>query len=447
MNEKKITISLPPTVQMILNRLATAGFEAFVVGGCVRDSLLGLHPQDWDVCTSAHPEEIQSVFEDFLTLTTGVKHGTIGVVTEKKVYEITTYRMDGLYSDKRRPDLVNYVSELKDDLNRRDFTINAMAYNETSGLIDYFGGQDDLKKKIIRCVGEPTMRFQEDALRILRALRFASVYSFAIESASRDALREHKNLLEEISAERIKEEWDKLLLGENAETILLDYADVISVFVPEIQKAVGYEQHNPYHVYDVWQHTVKAIGNAEKNITVRLALFLHDLEKPLCASEEQGYFYAHAACGAQSAQTILSRLRYDSKTIQTVTQLIFYHDTMLRPDKKLLKKWLNKIGAEELRMLLQVKRADASAQNPDFLSERLFKLNKIEETIQTILDDNECFSVKELAIDGRDLLNIGMQEGKRVGEALQLLLEKVIEEEIPNEKAALMEAAKKMIKN
>ncbi len=439
-----MNIALPVAVTILLEKLAASGFEAYVVGGCVRDSLLGIEPKDWDICTCAKPQEIIDVFCDFHVLTTGIKHGTVGVVIDGKNYEITTYRSDGTYSDKRRPDSVNYVQDVKDDLSRRDFTINAMAYNEQSGLVDYFGGQRDLEQKIIRCVGDATVRFEEDALRILRALRFASQFGFSIETASKDALRRHKNSLNEISAERIREEFNKLLLGQNVEAVLTEYADVVSVFIPEIEASVGYDQHNPYHVYDVWQHTIKAIASAEKNILVRLALFLHDLQKPFCESENKGHFYIHAALGAKNAQAVLRRLRYDNNTVLIVSRLIFYHDTMLRPEKKLIKRWLNRLGEEELRMLLAVKRADAKAQNPQYLEERLQKLGAVERMLETIIDRQECYALKDLAVDGKDLLLLGFEEGKDIGKTLNYLLGMVIDEEIENKKEQLLAEIAKM---
>ncbi len=437
-------IVLPSAVQMLLDMLAASGYEAYVVGGCVRDSLLGMEPKDWDLSTDARPEEILAVFSGLPTLETGIKHGTTGVITSGINYEITTYRSDGTYSDKRHPDSVSYVRDLKEDLSRRDFTINAMAYNEKNGLVDYFNGQEDLQKKRIRCVGNAAMRFEEDALRILRALRFASSYGFLIEPDTEAALREKKELLIHVSAERIREEFNQLLLGDNAEAVLTNYADVISVFVPEISCTIGYDQHNPYHVYDVWQHTVKAIASAEKNSIVRLALFLHDLQKPFCASKDQGHFYGHGSLGAEKAQIVLNRLRYDKRTIQRVTRLILYHDMMLRPEKKFIKRWLNKLGEEELRMLLQLKRADAKAQNPQFLQERLLKLDAIEEVLEKIIKDEECFSLKDLAVTGRDLLQSGYEEGKKIGETLDVLLEMVIEEKVQNEKEYLLKEVKKI---
>ncbi|NMC56361.1 MAG: HD domain-containing protein [Eubacteriaceae bacterium] len=440
-----VKINLPKEVQYIIDQLYKNGYEAYIVGGCVRDSILKKNPQDWDICTQAKPHEIIECFKDYKIIKTGVKHGTVSLVCDKKSYEITTYRVEGKYSDNRHPDDVSFVSSLKEDLKRRDFTINAMAYNHKDGLIDYFSGIEDLSNKVIKCVGNCQARFREDALRILRALRFAAKFNFNIDIKTSKAINENKELIAGLSGERIREELNKLLLSEGAEKILLDFPLVLSVFVPEIKATIGYDQKNPYHPYDIWTHIVKSVSSIKPDLVLRLAMLFHDLGKPLCENiiEVKKRFCDHGHISAKIAQDTMRKLRYDNNTISRVYNLIYYHDTKILCDKISVKRWLNKIGAEEFMLLLEVKRADAKAQNPLYIEERLKIYENIENLADDIIKNGECFSIKDLAVNGDDLISLGLIRGEIIGNTLNRLLDMVIEEKAQNNKKELLDIVKK----
>ncbi len=434
-------IILPADVKFIINTLYNHGYEAFVVGGCVRDSILDLSPKDWDICTKAEPKEIIDCFIGLKIIHTGIKFGTITLVLNDKTYDITTYRTDGRYSDNRHPDEVKFIKSLKEDLSRRDFTINAMAYNDKDGLIDCFEGKRDLYNQTIRCIGECKKRFEEDALRILRALRFAAVYNFEIEYNTRRAILDKKELLRILHPYRIKKEFNKLLLGEAIEKILLQYSSVISVLIPEIIPAIGYNQNNPYHIYDVWEHTAKSIACSNNDIIVRLSMLFHDLSKSMCYSNNiyaSGHFYDHAKKSAEMAKQILERLEYDNDTIYHVYKLIFYHDTKISPDRIQIKRWLNEIGRRSFFRLLEIKIADAKAQNPIYLNERLKIYNIILKETEIIFNQNLCFKLEDLDIDGKDIIQLGYSEGIEIGNILNYLLNLVIEEKVENKKERLI---------
>lgn len=437
-----MTITLPAFVSQILTMLHAAGFEAYVVGGCVRDILLGKSPSDWDVCTSALPHETQSVFTGFKTIPTGIKHGTVTIISNGHHVEVTTLRIDGEYSDNRRPDTVTFTPNLKDDLARRDFTINAMAYCPDIGIIDPFGGRMDLRAKTIRCVGVAEKRFREDALRIMRALRFAAVYGFAIEPQTAKALGDCKHLLDEIAAERIAVELNKLMVSEHCTKILRQYSHIIEQILPEITPAIGFTQSNPHHIYDVWEHTLCAIENSPANLCVRLALLFHDLGKPLCATPHEGgftYFPNHPELSCRIAVQALRRLKYDNKTRHTVKLLVAMHDSHIVPEKTSVKKLLREIGPENMHILLDVKLADNQAKSPQHrrhYQETLY----IKKLFDEILAADECFSLKTLAVSGNDLMEAYNISGTEVGDALDYLLNLVIEEKCENEKKALMRA-------
>ncbi len=437
-------ISLPKEVQFIIDCLYKKGYEAYIVGGCVRDSLLNQKPQDWDICTQAKPHEIIECFKEYKIIETGIKHGTVSLIYNQKSYEITTYRIEGKYSDKRHPDDVTFVSSLKEDLKRRDFTINAMAYNKKDGLIDYFSGCEDLNNKIIRCVGNCTARFNEDALRILRALRFAAKLGFNIDKKTSKAINENKHLIAGLSGERIREEMNKLLLSEGSEKILLDYPLVLSVFVPEIKATVGYDQKNPYHPYDIWTHIVKSVASIKPDLILRLAMLFHDLGKPLCENiiEVKKRFCDHGHVSAKIAKDTMRKLKYDNNTINRVYDLIYYHDTKILCDKISVKRWLNKFGADEFCNLLEVKRADAKAQNPLYIAERLKVYDNIAKMADDIIKNKECFTMKDLAVNGDDLISLGFNRGEAIGNTLNSLLEMVIEEKVENNKKELLEIIK-----
>ena len=360
-----------------------------------------------------------------------------------KPYEITTYRVDGKYTDNRRPDKIKFVNVLKRDLARRDFTINAMAYNPNTGLVDYYGGQKDLQNQLIKCVGNPNKRFQEDALRIMRALRFASVFGFSIENGTAQAMHENKKLLNNIAVERIASELNKLIVGDGVRDILLEHIEVIGVIIPELIMTIGFEQNNPYHCYDVFNHTLCSVENVPKDILLRLAMLLHDIAKPKCYTETDDgirHFYGHSQENSDMAKTILSRLKYDNETIKAVTQLILYHDSEITGGKH-IKRLLNKIGEERFRQLIEVKKADTMAQAVDIRENKLNVLNELLVITDEIIEQQQCFLLKDLAVNGRDLIEAGVSEGAEIGAILNRLIDMVIDEEVANDKAVLSELA------
>lgn len=439
-----MNIKLPAEVKYIIDTLEANGCEAYIVGGCVRDCLLYKEPLDWDICTPSAPKRTGQIFARHHIIETGLKHGTITLVLNQKPFEITTYRTDGMYSDNRHPDTVEFVTDLREDLSRRDFTINALAYSPERGIIDYFAGLADLHNRIIRCVGNPDKRFTEDALRIMRALRFASVLDFTIEEDTSASIIRNRALLRNISVERIAGELNKLILGVKAGAILFDYASVLAEIIPEINNITGYAQNNPHHYLDVWQHTIKALTNAPRDTTLRLALLFHDMGKPACYTQTdgRGHFYGHAQISSAIAEDTLLRLKYDNDTIDTVTQLVAYQDVDIKPVCRQVKRWLNRLGEHRLRQLAEVKRADALAQAKQYRRERLAALDGLVSLIDEIIEQQQCFSLQDLAVNGRDLLAIGIEEGTGLGMVLNRLLALVIDEQIENTKTALLEAAK-----
>ncbi len=434
-------ICAPEQVKTALRRLHASGFEAFAVGGCVRDCLLGKTPYDWDITTSARPEETEQVFSDFRILETGMKHGTVTVLLDGTALEITTYRIDGVYLDARRPESVSFSTHIQDDLARRDFTVNTLCWNEELGVLDLFGGIADLKSGILRTVGDADKRFCEDALRILRGIRFASTLGFQIEETTAESILRNRHLLTKIAAERIRVEFGKLLCGKNAAAVLEQYHAVIEVFIPELAALVGCAQNTPYHCYDVFHHTLAALENIEPTEELRLCMFFHDFGKPACRKTDangRDHFKGHEAVGAQMAEPILRRLRYDRKTIEKVTKLIRMHDTKSPKTKIQAKHLLSEIGEENYRALMQIKRADTRGKaNPYAIDE---KLAHMEMFLSEILQNGECYSLPQLAVNGDDLLAAGIPSGKALRSVLESLLDAVIEERCPNEKAALLAA-------
>lgn len=429
----------PPHVAGVLRRLRDAGHAAYAVGGCVRDCMMGLAPVDYDVATSATPEEILRVFAGERVVETGVKHGTVTVLTDGAGVEVTTFRVDGTYSDARRPDAVTFTPSLPADLARRDFTVNAMAYDEREGLlIDPYGGAADVERRVIRCVGDPDTRFQEDALRILRALRFAAVLDFSIEAETAAALRRNAPLLEMVSAERVNIELCKLLCGKNARAVLLEYGDVLGVPIPEILPMQGFDQHNPYHIYDVWGHTAAAVGSAPPAVVLRLAALLHDVGKPptFTLDEGGGHFYGHAKQSAEMADAILRRLRFDTATRERVVLLVREH-CGFELTERAVKRALNRLGPEAYFELAALMRADNLAQSPA-LRHRQAWIDEMEQLGREILEQEACFSLKDLSVRGDDLIAAGYAPGPALGAALKLLLDAVIDGRAANEKAALL---------
>ncbi len=437
-------INLPSFVKIAIDTLKNHGYEAYVVGGCVRDSLRGVIPSDWDVCTSATPDATISVFSEYTTIKTGIAHGTVTVMIDNNPIEITTYRIDGEYKDMRHPVNVSFTDSLELDLSRRDFTVNAMAYSPEKGIIDPFNGITDLKNKIIRCVGEADLRFSEDALRILRALRFSSVLSYSIEESTSKSIHNNAELLSKIAVERINTEFTKLICGANAKLVLSDYRDVIATIVPEIKPTFDFHQHTKYHIHDVWHHSLQALDVIRPTPILRLTMLLHDVGKPSCFTRDlngTGHFYGHPKVSTEMADTVLHRLRYDKKTIESVCKLVKYHDSDIICQEKYILRWLNKLGTDTFMNLLEVKEADNKAQNPEF--SYIEKINEIRALYYSMTNKPICFSLKHLCITGHDLIDIGITEGHKIGETLNTLLNLVIEEKLPNERDALLSYAQK----
>ena len=442
-----MNIVLPKNVKLIIDILNKNGFEAFVVGGCVRDSIIDLTPHDWDICTNAKPEEIKKCFANFNTFDSGIKHGTISIVIDGEVYEVTTYRIDGTYSDNRRPDSVTFTSDIAKDLARRDFTINAMAYNEQCGLIDPYGGRNDLLDKIIRCVGNPDFRFNEDALRIIRALRFASVYDFVIENETSESISKNADLLKNIAVERISVKFNKLLCGNGAEEILNNYRDVIAVFIPEIKPMFDYSQHTKHHNRDLWRHTTYSVKSIDKMPLLRMSMLLHDIGKPkACKRDEDGtcHFKGHPKYSAEMAEIILRRLKYPTDFIETCVTLIKYHDVRFSGSKRQLRHVMSAIGDKNVELLLKIQRADIMAQSEYKHKEKLEKLDLACRVYEEILADKDCFTLKQLKINGNDIKKLGVTEGVKIGKILKMLLSLVIEDKLENEKSALLNKAEEI---
>ena len=440
---------LPPAVTDLLNRLVKAGYLAFTVGGCVRDSLLGLKPKDWDICTSALPEQTQAVFRGFRTVETGLKHGTLTVVVDHIPYEITTFRVDGAYTDHRHPDSVHFVDDLTEDLARRDFTVNAMAYSPECGLQDPFGGQRDLSAKLIRCVGIPEQRFEEDALRVLRALRFASVYDFSIEPATVAALRKKAPDLRLVAGERIREELLKLLCGKAAGRILREYPEVLAEIIPEIRPMIGYDQQNHHHVHDLWEHTVISVENVPADPVLRLAMLLHDTGKPFTRTTDEkgeGHYPGHPKASEKIAEKTADLLRLDNVSRDRLCLLVLNHDTHLRTatgevetSRSFMLRRLNRYGEENLRALFLIHRADRIATGYTTREREDARLKLRTDALDAVLAEQACFSLKDLAVNGHDLLALGLK-GPAIGSALQTLLEAVMDGKVDNEKSALLQS-------
>lgn len=425
-------ISIPKHASDIIKTLSSHGYEAFVVGGCVRDSILGKEPADWDITTSALPEQVKALFPR--TIDTGLKHGTVTIMMDKIGYEVTTYRIDGTYEDHRRPNDVTFTSSLREDLMRRDFTINAMAYNEEKGLVDLFGGIQDLNDRIIRCVGNPTERFDEDALRMFRAVRFAGQLNFNIEKETLAAIEAQHAFLKDVSAERIQIELLKLLISGHPEMIRAAYeTGLTSVFLPEFDRMMETPQNNPHHIYSVGDHTIHAVETIAPNPILRLTMLLHDIAKPETRSTDENgidHFYDHNEAGAVLSKTILRRLKFDNQTTQMVTTLIAHHDIRfndaLGTGRKHVRRVIHSVGENLFPYLLDVMEADISAQS-DFM--RLKKLTALKETRQAyheILAANDCLTLKNLKINGNQLKALGISEGKIIGAILNALLSQVL---------------------
>ncbi len=431
---------LPQAALFCIEKLEQAGFPTYAVGGCVRDSLLGRTPGDYDLCTAATPSQIAGLFADFPLVRSGEKHGTVGVVLEHRVYEITTFRTEGGYQDSRHPDWVKFVSSIEEDLSRRDFTVNAMAWSPARGLVDPFSGQADLKNRILRAVGDPRQRFTEDALRILRGVRFCVRYDLSPDPATETAMLEAAGLMDGLARERVFEELCKLLPLVQAHQ-LLRFAPILAQVIPELGPCIGFRQHSPYHKYDVFTHTAYVTAAVAPSLPLRWAALLHDVGKPLVFTMDadgRGHFYGHAKISAQLADDILLRLKAPTALRQNVVTLIAQHMTDLEPDKKMLKKRMSKLGPETVEQLLCLQEADFGGKGRNADS----RFPNIRALLQEIQAENTCLTLKDLAADGHDLMALGLQ-GPEIGQALEKLLNLVLEESIPNEKEALLQALKK----
>lgn len=432
---------LPLHIKKAVSALENSGFTAFAVGGCVRDFLLNKQPFDYDITTNATPDEIKAVFKNEHSFDTGIKHGTVTVLIDGASIEITTFRIDLGYDDNRHPKEVAFTSSLEMDLARRDFTVNAMAYSEKTGIVDVFGGKSDLEHRIIRTVGNADLRFNEDALRIIRALRFAAVLGFEIEEKTAAAIHENSFLLKNVSVERFSAEFVKLICGESAPTVLEEYIDVISVIIPELSVLKGFDQHHFRHDKDLLGHILAVLKSTEPTPVMRLAALFHDIAKPICIKIDEngtGHFYSHAQNGAKMAEEILSRLKFDSETKEAVTELILHHEDRFPPDPKNIKHKLNKLGKERFEALLALMQADEHGKAEEYrLSD--FEFEKYREIELDIIKKGECFSLKDLAVNGRDLTEAGIAPSPKMGEALDFLLCAVIDEKVQNNKNDLLD--------
>lgn len=439
-----MNIVLPDSVKKILYTLEENGYEGYAVGGCVRDALLGRMPQDWDITTNAKPLQVKALFRR--TIDTGLQHGTVTVMLDHVGYEVTTYRIDGEYEDGRHPKEVRFTGSLSDDLMRRDFTINAMAYNETEGLVDLFGGRKDLESGVICCVGEPKERFSEDALRMMRAIRFSAQLGFTIEKNTFAAIRELAPTIQRISAERIRTELLKTLTSAYPYDVRLFYETGLSgYFLPELDLMMETKQNNPHHCYSVGEHVLHSLGEVPADKVLRLTMLLHDVAKPHCkTSDEAGidHFHGHPFQGAEIARKILRRLRMDNETTARVTQLIRWHDDNPPLTERNVRRAVCRAGVAQYPDLFAVKRADIRAQSDYKKEEKLRYVDEFETLYEQIIDNRQCLSVRELAVDGSDLLAAGVPQGKAVGEALHALLELVLENPECNTREYLLSQVK-----
>lgn len=444
----KIRISIPQKANYIIETIEKAGFEAYVVGGCVRDSILGREPEDWDITTSARPEQVKALFPR--TIDTGIQHGTVTVMLDREGFEVTTYRIDGKYEDSRHPSEVSFTPNLKEDLRRRDFTINAMAYNDKSGLVDIFGGLEDIEQGMIRCVGDARARFGEDALRILRAIRFSAQLGYHIEDETREAIRELAPTLEAISAERIQTELVKLLVSPHPDYLRDAYdMGVTKVILPEFDVCMHTPQNHPHHMYNVGEHTLHALMGVEANRILRLAMLFHDIGKPATLKiDEEGitHFHGHNVAGREMTDEILRRLRFDNDTIYKVCKLVMYHDygNSVIPDLRIVRRAVNRVGEDIFPLLFAIRRADVKAQSDYLRQEKLELIDRWQELYEKIVAEKQCVSLKTLAVTGHDLIAHGCTPGRALGEKLQALLELVLEHPEYNTKECLLQELGKL---
>ncbi len=443
-----VKIKMPGKVNKIIGVLQEAGFEAYAVGGCIRDSLLGRTPNDWDITTSAKPMEVKALFSH--TIDTGIQHGTVTILLDREGFEVTTYRIDGEYEDGRHPKEVSFTGSLEEDLKRRDFTINALAYNETAGLIDIFEGQKDLKDGIIRCVGNAEERFTEDALRMLRAIRFSAQLGYRIEENTLAAIHKLAGNLEKISAERIQTELLKLIVSPHPDYLRTAYeCGVTKVFFPEFDLAMETPQNHPHHCYNVGEHILHSLLEIPADKVLRLTMLLHDIAKPQCLTvDEKGitHFHGHEEMGAEMSRVILRRLRMDNDTTDKVCRLVRFHDygNGVAPDRRIVRRAVNKIGEDLFADFLLVKKADLLAQSMYLREEKLSNLAAWDACYREIREAEECVSLRTLAVNGKDLIAAGLQPGRELGDILKQLLDEVLENPEKNEKDYLISRAKEL---
>ncbi len=438
-------LEIPKNAETILHILENAGYEAYVVGGCVRDSILGRKPDDWDITTSAKPEQVKELFHR--TVDTGLQHGTVTVLMEKEGYEVTTYRVDGEYEDGRHPKEVTFTASLEEDLKRRDFTINAMAYNPSGGLVDLFGGLEDIDRKIIRCVGDPLERFTEDALRIMRAVRFSAQLGFSIEEETRKALKVLAPNLKHVSAERIQVELVKLLMSPHPDYLRTAYeAGITAEFLPEFDACMETSQNTPHHCYTVGEHILHSLCHVRADRVLRITMLLHDIGKPVVRkTDENGrdHFKTHGNAGEKMAGQILRRLKFDNDTIRKVTRLVKWHDDRPEGTLKSVRRAVNRIGEDLFPLYLEVQQADMLAQSLYRRGEKQARLDSVRDAYRQIIEEKQCVSLKTLAVTGRDLIENGYRPGREIGEKLEKLLNLVLEDPEKNQKEILLEIIRK----
>lgn len=445
--QNNTVIQLPEKVKYIIRTIMEAGYEAYAVGGCIRDSILGRIPDDWDITTSATPYQVKELFRR--TIDTGIQHGTVTVMLDKEGFEVTTYRIDGEYEDSRHPKEVTFTSNLIEDLKRRDFTINAMAYNDETGLVDVFDGMKDIDRKMIRCVGDPKERFTEDALRMMRAVRFSAQLGYQIEEETEAAIRELSPNLVHISAERVQTELVKLAVSPHPETLRIAYeAGITKVVLPEFDACMETEQNNPHHCYNVGEHILKSMQEIRQDKILRLAMLLHDIGKPETVMvDDKGihHFHGHPAVSEKMARSILKRLKFDNHTIYMVTNLVRFHDYDVEPEEKYVRRAIMKIGEDIFPLLFDVKEADMRAQSPYLREEKEEKLKAVYQVYEKVIANKQCVSLKNLAITGKDLIEeAGMQSGPEIGKMLNKLLDIVIEDPAQNDREILLKLAEEI---
>lgn len=438
---------LPDQVIKAMECLTHSGYSAYVVGGCVRDSLMGITPHDYDICTDCTPDEFSEVFTDAKIISTGIAHGTCTVIIDHLPIEITTFRSEENYSDHRRPDEVHFIKSHKEDMSRRDFTMNAVSFSFLEGYIDYYDGISDIKNGIIRCVGDPEKRFEEDALRILRAIRFVSCLGFIIEDKTKEAIFKKKALLSHISSERIASELDKMLAGKQVFNCITEYRDVLAVIMPEIIPSFDFEQNTKHHCFDVWTHIARSVELSANERSIRLCMLFHDIGKPGCATTDSygnSHFKGHQAASAEFAKNILNRLKYDNKTKKEVVALVAEHDNRFECCKPELKRFLAKYGYSFFQKHMMVRTADTLAQSAYNRYEKMKDLFNRISLAEQIIQNDECYSLKQMKINGKDLMDIGITDGRHISRVLDSLLEMIINDEIPNDKNTLINSASKI---